>query len=515
MSRRMFVKVTAPTITIGVLLLGACLASVWYITQMQANMTSILKDNVTSLRAAQEMEICVRQLRFHCFLYLANPEEKFGKLITADEERFQFWLEQARLYITSDHERDLVEQIGQGYERYRKDFARLKASVPRQQPWRADLLAEQNPLEPVVGPCRELFEENKQMMDETAADSDSLSGRLYLAMLLLGVGGPAAGLISGYGIARRLSRSLHQLSVRLQDVSQQLEQDVASVSLAPDGDLHQLDEQVQHIVRRVEEVARRLQKQQRELLRAQQLSAVGHLAACVAHEIRNPLTAVKMLVEVALRGRGAKQLTPDDLRVIHEEVVRLEQTVQNLLDFARLPAPDRAVCDLREIVAQAADLVRTRARQQGVEVTLRCPEGAVEAEVDRGQLCNVLVNLFLNALDAMPHGGRLETELTAGPPLTPPARGGMGGVTLRVTDTGSGIPAQMMADLFTPFASSKPTGTGLGLSISQRIVQEHDGTISAANLPQGGACFTITLPGCEARAREPRGGHHADLANRR
>ncbi|MCI0463088.1 MAG: HAMP domain-containing histidine kinase [Gemmataceae bacterium] len=515
MSRRMFVKVTAPTITIGVLLLGACLASAWYITQMQANLTSILTDNVAGLHAAQQLEIHARKLRHHCYVFLLTNDKKVLGEIAADEARFEKWLERARAAAHTASELRHVEQIRQGYRTYREEFGRLQVSVLwRKEPWTPGALARQNPLQPVVEPCQPLLKENEAMMHETAAESQRLSSRLYLAMLLLGVGGPAAGLISGYGIARGLSRSLHQLSVRLQDVSQQLEQDVASVSLKPDGDLHQLDEQVQHIVRRVEEVAQRLHKQQRELLRAQQLSAVGHLAACVAHEIRNPLTAVKMLVEVALRGRGPKQLTADDLRVIHDEVVRLEQTVQNLLNFARLPAPNRAVCDMREVVAQAADLVRARAKQQAVEVVVRSP-GAVPAEVDRGQFCNVLVNLFLNALDAMPHGGRLEVELTASPPLAPPERGGMGGLTLRVTDTGSGIPPEMAADLFTPFTSSKPTGTGLGLSISKRIVEEHDGTISASNLARGGACFTITLPGWETRIEDPRGGRHVNLANRR
>jgi signal transduction histidine kinase len=95
-----------------------------------------------------------------------------------------------------------------------------------------------------------------------------------------------------------------------------------------------------------------------------------------------------------------------------------------------------------------------------------------------------LVNLLLNALDAMPRGGALRVELEAGEREC----------RLRVRDTGPGIAPEIAGRLFTPFASTKPTGTGLGLSLSRRIVEEHGGTISAANLPEGGACFTITLP---------------------
>src|SRR5262249_23599132 len=153
-----------------------------------------------------------------------------------------------------------------------------------------------------------------------------------LAMVVLGVLGPVSGLIGGYGIARGLSRSIYQLSVRVQDMAQRLDQDVASVSIAADGDIRNLDMQLQHVVRRVEEVAERSQRHQREMLRAEQLSAVGQLAASVAHEVRNPLTSVKLLVESALRSHNRDPLTVDDLEVIHGEVVRLEQTVQSFLD---------------------------------------------------------------------------------------------------------------------------------------------------------------------------------------
>src|SRR5205085_9437628 len=125
-----------------------------------------------------------------------------------------------------------------------------------------------------------------------------------------------SGLLIGFGIARGLSRSIYQLSVRVQDMAQRLDQDVASVSIAADGDLQNLDNQLQQVVKNVEEVAQRLQRQQRELLRTEQLAAVGQLAASVAHEVRNPLTSVKMLVELALRSQNLKPLTTDDLQVI-------------------------------------------------------------------------------------------------------------------------------------------------------------------------------------------------------
>jgi signal transduction histidine kinase len=228
----------------------------------------------------------------------------------------------------------------------------------------------------------------------------------------------------------------------------------------------------------------RLRRQHWDMLRAEQLAAVGQLAAGIAHEVRNPLTGMKLLVEAALRPGSRSTLTEEDLRVIHGEIARMEETVQNFLSFARLPAPRRQVCDLREVAARSLDLTRARAIRQGVAVEVDTPAEPLRADLDPAQLHQVLVNLLLNALDAMPRGGRL-------------------GLTLRavnqecqciVSDTGPGIAAEMQGRLFTPFASTKATGTGLGLSLARRIVEEHGGHITGNNRREGGARFTIVLP---------------------
>jgi signal transduction histidine kinase len=339
---------------------------------------------------------------------------------------------------------------------------------------------------------------NVEMMTRAAQESSQVTRRLNVTMLLLALGGPLGGLLSGYGIARGLSRSLYRLSLHVRDMAQQLDRDVAAVRLAPDGDLHHLDRQLQHVVGRVGEVAQRLRQQQDEMLRAQQLAAVGQLAASVAHEVRNPLTAIKMIVEAAVRDHKQKPLTADTLRVVHGEIRRLEHTVQSFLDFARPPALRRRPCDLRAVVTQAVELIRARAQQQKVQADVSLPDRPVRGEVDPGQLGTVLVNLFVNALDAMPDGGRLAVRLEATPTV---------GVVLIVTDTGEGICPGIRDKLFTPFASTKATGSGLGLSISKRIIEDHCGGITAANRSEGGACFTITLP---ARDGEDNHAHAPD-----
>lgn len=501
MSRRILAQVTAPAAFIGLLLFVACLTSAWYINNLQTNLANVLKQNVASAKASQKLEVVARQLRFHCFLYLAWPNAQAWEDVLIDENNFENRLQEASATCQGPEEEVLIQRIKEGFEQYRQHFDAASKQAPNGYP-RKEFLAldKANPVDRIVGPCHDLLDEHDARALETAQQSEQISGYLRGAMLLLGLAGPLGGILSGYGIARGLSQSIYRLSVRVKDMAEQLEHDVGLVSVTPETSIHDLDGQLARVVHRVEQVMERLHRQQRELLRAEQLSAVGKLAASVAHEIRNPLTSVKMLVGLALRKQKPKPLSEADLRVIHDEVGRVEHTVQHLLDFARLPVPKRSLVDLRTVVAQAAELVRSRAQQQRVE--LRTPKGDVPvfADVDRDQVHSVLVNLLLNALDAMPSGGRLEIELWPTPD---------GSVQLRVTDTGPGIPREVLARLFEPFVSTKPTGTGLGLSISRRIIEEHDGSIRVQNRPEGGASFTIRLP-----VKPVEVNYRADAANR-
>jgi signal transduction histidine kinase len=495
MNNRILIQVAAPTVFIGLLLCGACLLSAWYVNRLQTNLATILSHNVSSLQVAKQLEINVRRLRFHCFLYLNAPDPSLLETIHADHGRFEEHLGRAKDMANTPKEHACIRAIEQGYNRYLSEFERMGEEARRygpQQKFRK--LADSHPLRHVLDPCEEYFQINEKLMADAVEESNRVSERLHLTMLLFGLGGPLGGLLSGYGIARGLSRSIHRLSVQVQGMAQTLDQDVGSVKLTPGGDIHQLDQQIQHVVGRVAEVAERLQRHQREMLRAEQLSAVGQLAAGMAHEVRNPLTSIKMLVEAGLRTQKPKPFTLENLQVIHAEIVRLERTVQGFLDFARPSALQRAQCDLREVVTQGVELVRLRARQQKVEIKLACTDQPVPVHLDRVQFCTVLVNLLINALDAMPQGGRLAVSLRKSRET---------GIELEVADTGPGISPEIAGRLFTPFSSTKPTGSGLGLSISRRVVEEHGGTVTAANRTEGGACFSIILPN-----GDPHGSQH-------
>ncbi len=487
LNRQVLFQVTAPALLVALAMLGTSLLGIRSINHLQADQDKIVSEHVRSLEAAQDLETELRHIRFHSFLYVMDMTPTRWAKVARDQTAFERILGEIRDRAGSDEEREVLGAIESGYTRYRQELEATTRSPVG--PTKEDALvwSDAHPIRYIVVPCEQLLNLNRKAMQETVDQSAQQGRRARTWMILLGVLGAVGGLVGGFGMAWGLSRSITRLSVRLRDVHAHLDQEVGSLRLtAEGGDLQRMEKQVGIILERVRDVVSQLQRQECEALRAEQLAAVGQLAASVAHEVRNPLTSIKLLVGAALSGRCPRGLSETDLQVIHDEVGRLERKVQSLLDFARPLEIGPEPQDIAGVVHQVIDLVRERLTRQTVLLTLDLQPGPVAAELDADQFKGVLVNLIFNALDTMPGGGGLDVQL---------ARETGGAVRLTVADTGPGIDDRVADRLFTPFFSTKPTGTGLGLSVSRRIVQAHGGTLTAANRTAGGACFTITLPG--------------------
>jgi signal transduction histidine kinase len=225
------------------------------------------------------------------------------------------------------------------------------------------------------------------------------------------------------------------------------------------------------------------------------MAALGQLAAGMAHELRNPLTAMKMLIQNAVKGGAAKGLTDRDLHVLDAETTRLERSLQTFLDFARPPALEKRPGDVCKVIGEILQLIRARADRQGVQINCEAAVGPLVIEADHEQLRQLFLNLLLNALDALPQGGSV--CISAAESAPPAAQGDVGStswITIAVADNGPGIPQNLGEQIFSPYVSTKDAGLGLGLAICRQIVQLHGGQITVSNGTEGGAVFTVELP---------------------
>ena len=235
----------------------------------------------------------------------------------------------------------------------------------------------------------------------------------------------------------------------------------------------------------VEDVSQRVQMERR-LAVSERLAGVGRLAAMVAHEINNPLDGILRLVSLARRA-GTEAGDPrveQYLADAHKGLMRLVMIVRDLLDFSRSASGAVDPMPLRETLSEVARNMAPAAEKAGVRIGIDCD--AHLPPLRSATLYHVLVNLIKNAIEAMPSGGRVEVRARSLPDA----------VVLSVADTGPGIPTEVLPRLFEPFFSLKATGkgTGLGLVICKDLIEKQGGTVAAANRPEGGAVFTVTIP---------------------
>jgi signal transduction histidine kinase len=232
----------------------------------------------------------------------------------------------------------------------------------------------------------------------------------------------------------------------------------------------------------------RLEATQEELLVAERMATVGRLSLKVAHEVRNPISAIELNAEL-LQDMVKQQPGPDGeeaanlVEAILDQVGTLDALTEEYLQFARWPKPHFEEESLNSLVVELAEFVRPLAARQGLTVRVQTDPRVPVMEIDRGLLRQAILNLVKNGMEVLSSGG----EIT----LASRLRGET--VEVSVSDTGGGIADDVGRRLFEPFFTTKPQGTGLGLSIARQITEEHGGELSWTNGPQG-AIFTISLP---------------------
>ena len=266
-----------------------------------------------------------------------------------------------------------------------------------------------------------------------------------------------------------------------------------------------------------------LKRLREELRRNERLATLGQLSAGVAHEIRNPLAGIGTSAQVLLRRFEPRDERARFVRVILEEVARLDRIVTSMLQYARPRIPELRATALEPCVRRVLELSAEAIESAGVTVQVDVAPRLAPVYIDPDLVMQVLLNVTRNALQAMPQGGSLRYEIrrvrrrraARGPGRrasdAPSARAGrdpgwLDVQQVRVSDTGVGIPRGTLAKLFDPFFSTKPQGTGLGLSISQTIVQEHGGTIEVASRENRGTTVLLNFP-VEKRHGERRNAH--------
>ncbi|OQX88944.1 hypothetical protein B6D60_00605 [candidate division KSB1 bacterium 4484_87] len=247
-----------------------------------------------------------------------------------------------------------------------------------------------------------------------------------------------------------------------------------------------------------------IKQMQMEVVRMDRLASMGVLASGIAHEVRNPLAGIKTMAQTLEEEMDSDDSRREYLTRIINQVNRLDELLKSLFSFAKPQQPDRKLRRLPEIIREVDILFEERFKKKNIKYIKNYSSNLPKIFVDFHQIQQVFINLYLNSLDAMPHGGEFEISATAVRTIIFPRdrrqKFFIGEnkeslyLEVKVRDTGLGIKPEEKKVIFDPFFTTKPQGTGLGLSIVYRIIQEHKGEITVDSTVGEGTIFTILLP---------------------
>lgn len=248
------------------------------------------------------------------------------------------------------------------------------------------------------------------------------------------------------------------------------------------GDLGRNFNTMVHQLRESRDEIERLHRTQ--MTRAEHAATLGELAAGLAHEIRNPLAGIAGVMDIVGRDLPPSSPARDVLKDVREEVLRINRIVSDLLETARPKPPAFQLADLNATVEHAVTVARQQALSKPIRINCVTSSELPPVQHDTGQIHQVLLNLLLNAIQAIDGPGTVTVTVSSEE----------NGVAVTVQDTGPGIPPETLPNIFRPFFTTKGHGTGLGLSLARRIAEDHGGNLAVASKVGQGSTFTLSLP---------------------
>jgi two-component system, NtrC family, sensor histidine kinase HydH len=483
----MWRQVALPVILMALAWLTVSGSTNFYLQWLDASYQRAFDENISSMHAASLVQQELWRLHAE---FSAKWDRTFdwSQRLKAFDAEMREPLATLVARSTTPAERTAAEKIGELIRQYRNQLQSVLLTEPQPSGAGADLA--QDRLFASAVEISERADRIRTINDDLLRSlnlrrtrvSEAVLWARSLAITLV----PALGIALGWWTAYRMQRTVARIQVTLHDPLLSAPDHLGTVQVRGGNELASIQKQVEVVVDRLRRTGDELQAARQEVLRAERLAAIGGLAAGVAHELRNPLTSVKLLLQHAAGRGGDTLIAAQRIGLILDEIERMEATIQGLIDFSVPARPQRKLHDVRQTLERALSLVEGRAEKQLVETRCHLGDSPVVVDGDPQQLHQVFVNLLINGIEAMPEGGTLTVELSSD---TANRR-----LIVLVKDTGGGIPPELMPRLFEPFATAKERGTGLGLAVSRRILEEHGGTIAARPRQPRGTVFEVSLP---------------------
>jgi len=459
------------------------IVTVWYTYRMEHLLTAVTEKNIAAFKTAEALEIAlVNQKGFVSYYFMEGDPEwlrKLGEFRQIFKERLTSALNMAE----SEREREALYWIKIEYARYIGIKDRVISYYQEGNREEGTVLHRQvrEIFFTVLDFCHKYKEIHEERILQAKSDSRSQATNLRIIAITAVFTGFLLAVLLAFVLGSQILGPVRRLT--LEASNEGGDHDIAG------DEVKALSHSVRDLIHNVDSTQSELQKSRESLLQADKLALVGKLAAGMAHSIRNPFTSVKMRLFSLNRSLKLSDTQKEDFDVISEEIRHVDTIVQNFLEFSRPPKLKMQSISPSIIVDQAIALLQHRLKSYDVEVRIERDQYLPEIEADPEQIKEVIVNLVVNACEAMERGGAIliqeQESMTPSKERT---------AVIQVSDNGPGIQASIKEKVLQPFFTTKEEGTGLGLSIAARIIEEHHGRLDIESNEGGGATVVISLP---------------------
>jgi len=455
---------------------------IWYTLKMEQMLTEIVDKDVVALQVAEGLETAMVNQRGFVTYYFLDGNTDWLRQLGEYRRIFKEKLEQAALLADTPELKDAISLIEREYSLYldsKDEVISLYEQGERAEGSELHNEVRQHFFK-ILQLCRDYKNIHPLRILSARQEFKGEVVRLRIIAVAAMFGNFVIVLVLIYILINQILGPVRQLS---------LEADREGGRHLPGNEIKALSLSVRGLIEDVDMTHSELERSREHLFHSEKMAMVGKLAAGMAHSIRNPFTSVKMRLFSLGRSLNLSDTQQDDIRVISEEIRHIDTIVQNFLEFSRPPRLKMQKISPSGIVDSTIQLLAHRLKSYDVEIKIIREKLFPEIQADPEQLKEALVNIVINACEAMKEGGKIvitEEENKSGSQKHE--------AIIRISDNGPGISKASLGKIFQPFYSTKEEGTGLGLSIASRIIQEHGGNIRAESVEGKGTAFIITLP---------------------
>ncbi len=461
--------------------LAGSLGTLWYTYRTQTIYSKMLDKDIKALTVAQELEAELVMQKGLTTYFLLTNNVKWLDQLSQHHHRFKHWLKVAMDLHDTEKDGSVLQAIGSRYRQYvtQRDhvialYRKGKRQESDKEHWR---------VRDQFSDIYDLAGDFKQIHENRIWELRKKIHRSAVRMVLFAWAAiPCVLIVSGLLaliLFKQVLKPIHDLALGTKG------QPTAFI----DSEVKAIQHRMEGLIENIDQTQAKLIQSQVHLSQSEKLAVVGKLAAGVAHSVRNPLTSVKMRLFTLERGLQMTPTQKEDLEVISEEIRNIDTILRHFLEFARPPKLKMQRASPSDAVDMTLQLLKYRFDGYRTHVVLERKQRLPEICIDTDQIKEVLVNLMVNACEAMGEGGTIRIIEKIG------VRQTIGeSVLISINDDGPGIPAGLHEQIFEPFFSSKEEGSGLGLSIAKRIIEEHGGQIHVQSHEGIGVSFMIALP---------------------